>query len=91
MDLVDYSQERFEELVAEFEGFARSCADRPGTAQDRDIAYIPISALNGDNVVERSEAMPWYDGPDAAGAARGRSRSPTTTRTTGPRVFRCSG
>jgi bifunctional enzyme CysN/CysC len=58
MDLVDYSQERFEELVEEFEGFA---AKLNGHA--RTITYIPMSALNGDNVVERSKEMPWYDGP----------------------------
>jgi bifunctional enzyme CysN/CysC len=64
MDLVDYSQERFEELVEEFEGFAHrlNMDNQPG-ATSRDIAYIPMSALNGDNVVDRSEHMPWYDGP----------------------------
>jgi sulfate adenylyltransferase large subunit len=73
MDLVDHSQERFEELVEEFEGFAEKLTGiapsngYPSTqsihppAHGRDIAYIPISALNGDNVVERSEAMAWYD------------------------------
>ena len=71
MDLVEYSQERFEELVAEFEGFAarpgRSPATRrelsPAAARAPEISYIPISALNGDNVVERSAAMDWYEGP----------------------------
>jgi sulfate adenylyltransferase large subunit len=57
MDLVDYSQERFEELVEEFEGFAHRLE---GVKQ---ISYIPMSALEGDNVVERSAKMPWYDGP----------------------------
>jgi bifunctional enzyme CysN/CysC len=57
MDLVDYSQERFQELVAEFAGFAEKLEQEP------DIVYIPISALNGDNVVERSAQMSWYDGP----------------------------
>ena len=64
MDLVDYSQARFRELVDEFEGFAHKLgvsASQPG-GRSQDIAYIPISALNGDNVVERSEQMPWYDG-----------------------------
>ncbi len=55
MDLVEYSQERFEELVAEFEGFA---AKLSGSAK---IVYIPISALEGDNVVERSPRMQWYE------------------------------
>jgi sulfate adenylyltransferase large subunit len=62
MDLVDYSRERYEELVAEFEAFAQKLR---GGRNPRKIetTYIPMSALNGDNVVERSAAMPWYDGP----------------------------
>jgi sulfate adenylyltransferase large subunit len=64
MDLVDHSQERFAELVAEFGGFAQKLsAIGTGTGMGRDIAYIPMSALNGDNVVDRSQAMGWYDGP----------------------------
>ncbi len=57
MDLVDYSQERFEELVEEFDGFAEKLGGV------KNISYIPMSALNGDNVVERSQLMDWYDGP----------------------------
>jgi bifunctional enzyme CysN/CysC len=56
MDLVDYSAERFAELVEEFAGFAAKL-------DVADIAYIPISALNGDNVVDRSERLDWHDGP----------------------------
>ncbi len=56
MDLVDYSQARFEEIVAEYRDFAA----RIGLT---DITAIPLSALKGDNVVARSGAMPWYDGP----------------------------
>jgi bifunctional enzyme CysN/CysC len=73
MDLVEHSQERFEELVAEFKAFANgldaisgrhSGEDGSGvSARGPEISYIPISALNGDNVVERSQAMPWYQGP----------------------------
>ncbi len=71
MDLVEHSQERFEELVAEFEGFAHRLggsgrsdeASTNGNGRARDIIYIPISALDGDNVVDRSQLMPWYDGP----------------------------
>jgi sulfate adenylyltransferase large subunit len=64
MDLVDHSQERFEELVAEFEIFAQKLNGiGTGTGMGRDIAYIPMSALNGDNVVDRSEHMDWYQGP----------------------------
>jgi bifunctional enzyme CysN/CysC len=58
MDLVDHSQERFEELVEEFEGFAAKL-----NGHGRAVTYIPMSALDGDNVVERSERMDWYDGP----------------------------
>jgi len=62
MDLVDHSQARYEELVAEFEEFARKL--RGGKNPRKiDTSYIPMSALNGDNVVERSPATPWYDGP----------------------------
>jgi bifunctional enzyme CysN/CysC len=56
MDLVDYSQEVFERIRNEFIAFATKL-DVP------DLTVIPISALNGDNVVSRSEQMPWYDGP----------------------------
>ncbi len=64
MDLVDYSQERFEELVAEFEVFAQKLNGiGTGTGMGRDIAYIPMSALKGDNVVDRSEHMDWYGDP----------------------------
>jgi sulfate adenylyltransferase large subunit len=63
MDLVEYSQERFDELVAEFSVFAERL-NGTGTRSGglgRDITYIPISALNGDNVVDRSRSMDWYD------------------------------
>ncbi|HEU0250074.1 MAG TPA: GTP-binding protein [Solirubrobacteraceae bacterium] len=64
MDLVEHSRARFEELVTEFGGFAEKLSGiGSGTGMGRDITYIPISALNGDNVVERSEQMSWYDGP----------------------------
>jgi sulfate adenylyltransferase large subunit len=55
MDLVGYSEERFDEIVREF------CAFRAGLSV-QDTAFIPISALLGDNVVDPSEAMPWYGG-----------------------------
>jgi sulfate adenylyltransferase subunit 1 len=55
MDLVDYKEEIFEGIKKEFENFAAKL-DIP------DIHYIPISALRGDNVVEKSENMPWYQG-----------------------------
>jgi bifunctional enzyme CysN/CysC len=55
MDLVGYSKERFEEIVDDFTGFAERL-------QVYDLTCIPISALAGDNVVDRSSEMPWYGG-----------------------------
>ena len=55
MDLVEYSQERFEEIRQQFTEFATRL-------ELRDVTFIPISALNGDNVVERSDNMKWFDG-----------------------------
>jgi bifunctional enzyme CysN/CysC len=55
MDLVDWSQERFEEIRDEFAAFATRL-------RVRDMTFIPVSALLGDNVVTRSDKMPWYDG-----------------------------
>ncbi|MFI6903998.1 sulfate adenylyltransferase subunit CysN [Nonomuraea sp. NPDC050394] len=55
MDLVDYSEERFEEIREEFTSFASKL-------NVADLTFIPISALHGDNVVSRSETMPWYHG-----------------------------
>src|SRR6187397_16682 len=56
MDLVQFAEERFREIEAEL----RETSERLGL---RDVTVIPISALRGDNVVERGEGMPWYDGP----------------------------
>jgi len=56
MDLVDYSAEVFDEIKSEFGEFAAQI-------DMQDITYIPVSALKGDNIVDHSEAMPWYDGP----------------------------
>ncbi len=56
MDLVDYDQERFEEIRADFESFA-------SRLDVEDLTSIPVSALHGDNVVTRSRNMEWYDGP----------------------------
>jgi sulfate adenylyltransferase subunit 1 len=55
MDLVDWSEARFNEIVAEYSEFA-SRFDVP------DIKFIPISALHGDNVVDKSARTPWYQG-----------------------------
>ena len=56
MDLVDYSQERFDEIHKEFTSFATKLVIP-------DLTIVPISALKGDNVVTRSAHMDWYDGP----------------------------
>jgi sulfate adenylyltransferase large subunit len=56
MDLVDFSAERFAEIEADL----RDLGDRLGL---HDLRAIPMSALRGDNVVERGEGMPWYVGP----------------------------
>lgn len=56
MDLVDYSEKVFFDTIKEFEEFSTRI-------NIKDVRYIPISALNGDNVVDRSKNMPWYEGP----------------------------
>ncbi|MFD2766857.1 sulfate adenylyltransferase subunit 1 [Micromonospora eburnea] len=56
MDLVDWSQDVFERIADEFTAFAAKL-DVP------DLTVVPISALKGDNIVARSENMPWYEGP----------------------------
>ena len=55
MDLVDYSEERFEEIKAEYIEFSKQL-DLP------DIKFVPLSALKGDNVVTPSESMTWFEG-----------------------------
>ena len=56
MDLVGYDEEVYERIVEEFKDWAAKL-------DVHDIQFIPISALHGDNVVQRSLAMPWYQGP----------------------------
>jgi sulfate adenylyltransferase subunit 1 len=56
MDLVDWSEDVFDAVVRDV------CAFREQLPSVRDVAYVPLSALRGDNVVERSDAMPWYGG-----------------------------
>ncbi|MFE5479777.1 adenylyl-sulfate kinase [Nocardia sp. NPDC056541] len=56
MDLVDWSQERFEEIRTEFAAFAAKLTVG-------DLSFVPVSALLGDNVVDGSEHMDWYPGP----------------------------
>ena len=55
MDLVDYSEEIFQSIADEYDDFSRKL-------DIKDITYIPISALKGDNVVTKSSNTPWYDG-----------------------------
>jgi sulfate adenylyltransferase large subunit len=56
MDLVDYDQATYDAIVADFRSWSAGLDFAEAT-------FIPISALKGDNVVDRSENMPWYDGP----------------------------
>lgn len=56
MDLVDWSEERFEQIKDDFAAFATRL-------EVTDLHFIPLSALLGDNVVDRSANMPWYEGP----------------------------
>jgi len=60
MDLVGWSEERFLEIRAQFEEFLPRL-------DMKDVQFIPLSALNGDNVVERSPHTPWYAGPTLLG------------------------
>ncbi|MBD0293492.1 MAG: sulfate adenylyltransferase subunit CysN [Jiangellaceae bacterium] len=56
MDLVDWSEQVYEQIADEFTNFAAKL-------DIADLTIIPISALHGDNIVTRSERMPWYEGP----------------------------
>ena len=55
MDLVDYKEEAYQNIKEELVGFSSKLTTK-------DVRFIPISALNGDNVVNRSNKMEWYDG-----------------------------
>ena len=57
MDLVGWSQHRFDEIVAEYRDFAAQLTNL------HDITPIPLAALHGDNIVDASEHMNWYNGP----------------------------
>lgn len=80
MDLVDYDRVAFDSIVADYTVFAREAGIAAFTA-------VPVSGLKGDNIMERSGAMPWYEGPallehleelpvDDAAAASGPLRLP---------------
>ena len=60
MDLVDWSEARFIEIRTQFEQFLPRL-------DVKDVTFIPVSALNGDNVVDRSANAPWYGGPTLLG------------------------
>ena len=60
MDLVDYDQAVFDRIRADYLAFAKEIGLQ---REDHDIRFIPMSALNGDMIVDRSDAMNWYDGP----------------------------
>jgi bifunctional enzyme CysN/CysC len=60
MDLVDYEQSIYDEIREEFTAFAAKL-------EITDLGFVPISALEGDNVVERSEHMPWFEGQPLLG------------------------
>ncbi len=60
MDLVDYDESRYEEI-------RNACLEFVPKLGIKDVTYIPLSALKGDNVVEKTDAMSWYDGPTMMG------------------------
>jgi bifunctional enzyme CysN/CysC len=60
MDMVDHSEDVFRKIEQDFEGFSEKL-------RVPDIIYIPMSALNGDNVVTKSDRMPWYEGTTLLG------------------------
>ena len=55
MDLVEYAEDVYQQIVADYEAFS-------GKLEIHDMTFIPVSALKGDNVTTKSEHMPWYDG-----------------------------
>ena len=61
MDLVDWSEERFQQIRDDIEAFL------PKLDVFKDVKFVPISALNGDNLVEPSNHTPWYCGPTLLG------------------------
>jgi sulfate adenylyltransferase subunit 1 len=57
MDLVDYSEEVFNKIKADFQAL-----NAKSTFKEQNVSYIPLAAINGGNVVDKSVDMPWYDG-----------------------------
>jgi len=63
MDLVGFAEERFEQIKQDYLAFAEQLKQQLGADQGPNIEFVPLSALNGDNVVNRSSQSPWYQGP----------------------------
>ena len=80
MDLVEFSETRFNEIQAEYANFVSQLGDR----KPSNIIFTPISALNGDNVVNVSEHTPWYKGETLMGTLE----SVQINRDTAKRDFR---
>lgn len=57
MDLVDYSEDVFNQVAADMKAFLEPLGVKP-------LRYLPVSGFQGDNIAEKSANMPWYDGPD---------------------------
>lgn len=55
MDLVDYSKETYDQIISGFQPFLTKL-------EVNDVSFMPVSALKGDNIVKKSETMPWYNG-----------------------------
>lgn len=64
MDLVDYSKERYDRIVAEYDAFLGRIGIKPAS-------YIPVSGREGDNIITLSKSMPWYSGDTILGALDG--------------------
>lgn len=80
MDLVEFSEARFNEIQADYANFVNQLGDR----KPSNIIFTPISALNGDNVVNKSANTPWYTGETLMGTLE----SVEINRDTAQRDFR---
>jgi len=58
MDSINFEQPRFDEIVAEVSGYLKKVGYKPAK-----VPFVPISGFNGDNMIDRSDRMPWYTGP----------------------------
>jgi sulfate adenylyltransferase large subunit len=65
MDLIGYEEAAFRAIEVEFSSVLDQIAADTGTPVER--VFVPVSALKGDNIVHRSQAMPWYEGPSLLG------------------------